>query len=163
MERSKFLIDKLNLIPHPEGGYYKEIYRADEIIPKGIIDDFSGNRNLSTSIYYMLVTNDVSHLHKIKSDEIWHFYEGSAIIIHLIKSNGNYEKFVLGNNPPTENFQVIIPKNNLFAAELKDKSSYALVGCTVAPGFHFDDFTLAERNRLIEDYPKLKKLILKFT
>ncbi len=164
MIRYNYLIEKLKLVPHPEGGYFKEIYRSDEIIPANSIPSFPFPRNVSTSIYYLLIKNDISHFHRIKSDEIWHYYEGSSVIIHIIDIDGNYHIKKLGNKlEEEENFQAIVPKGTWFAAEISDKDSFALVGCTVAPGFHFDDFELGDRKELTGKFPQHRDLIIKFT
>lgn len=159
------IIEQLRLMPHPEGGYFKEIYRSKEFIGKESLPiRFESARTLSTSIYYMLTENDISLFHKIQSDEIWHFYKGTTIIIHQISSDGIYTEFKLGSNLGAGELpQIIIKNNNWFAAEVKDKNSFGLVGCTVSPGFDFKDFELAERYTLIEKFPEHEKLIKKFT
>lgn len=164
MERTLYLIKTLNLTPHPEGGYFKEIYRSEEIIPDRTISGFEGERNVSTSIYFLLAGNDKSMFHKIKSDELWHFYEGAGITIHTIDKNGKYKALRLGDNlKENEQYQIIVPGNTWFAAEVNEKHSYALVGCTVAPGFDFKDFQLGKRKELISLFPQHSKLINKFT
>ena len=161
----KFYIDKLGLQKHPEGGYYKEIYRSDEIILKeNLPGRYDGNRNFLTSIYFLLEEGSISLFHKIKSDEIWHFYDGSAIKIYTLKNDGELSVDFLGKNlDDGEMFQVIIEKGNWFCAEVVNKKSFVLAGCMVAPGFDFDDFKLAERNELIKNFPVHKKLIERFT
>lgn len=159
------LVKKLELQKHPEGGYFKEIYRSEDTVPIEIFPDRNNSlkpyRNFCTSIYYLLVHEDVSVFHKIKSDEIWHFYQGSPILLHILNENtGEYLSKELGSK---NQFQVIIPKNVWFAAEVKDKNLYSLVGCTVSPGFEFEDFTIAKREELLEKFPKYKELIKKFT
>lgn len=163
MMNSKEIISKLKLQPHPEGGFFKETYRSDELIDtKTLPSRFNGKRAFSTSIYYLLEGEDFSSFHKIKSDEIWHFYFGSPVVLHLIYENGDYANIELGNNiSEGQNFQIIIPHNTWFAAEVKDKSSFTLVGCTVAPGFNFDDFLLADKS-LLEEFPQHQNLIKKF-
>ncbi|MCS7052124.1 MAG: cupin domain-containing protein [Ignavibacterium sp.] len=161
-QKAKFYIEKLDLKPHPEGGYYKEIYRSAESI---IIPDYTLNRkkqrNFSTSIYFLLEGNDKSHFHKLTSDEIWHFYDGSDIKIILLDELGNLTEVILGKEAHC--FQYTIKKNLWFAAELIDKKSFALIGCTVSPGFEFEDFELADRNYLLSLFPQHEKIIKKFT
>ncbi|MDA3861074.1 MAG: cupin domain-containing protein [Melioribacteraceae bacterium] len=165
MNKSKQWISKLNLKPHPEGGYYSEVYRSDEIISSASLNKrYSGSRSISTSIYFLLNGNQFSAFHKIKSDELWHFYDGSAINIYIVSENGVLEIVKLGIGiEENETPQVVIPKNVWFAAQPIDSSGYTLVGCTVAPGFDFIDFELGKRQTLIQKYPQHEKIISKFT
>jgi len=165
MKKAKQWISNLKLIPHPEGGYFSEVYRSDEVIPKECLNKrYSNTHSISTSIYFLLNVNEFSAFHKIKSDEIWHFYDGSAIEIYLISNNGNLEIKKLGLNfEKNELPQIVIPKNVWFAAAPIDKKCFSLVGCTVAPGFEFEDFELAKREDLLNKYPQHNNLILQFT
>lgn len=164
-EKAKYYIEKLNMIPHPEGGYFKEIYRSGEIYSEEHLPDrYGGERSFSTSIYYLLEGEQVSTFHKLKSDEIWHFYGGSALKVYIIKNAGHVEEIILGNNLyKGEIFQYVIPNNYWFGAELIDKSSYSLIGCTVAPGFDFSDFEQGKRSMLLRQFPALEDLIIKLT
>lgn len=158
-EKAKYYIQKLQLKKHPEGGYFREIYRAAEMF---YVDKPGKNqkRNVSTSIYFLLEGTQVSKFHRLKSDELWHFYDGNAVKIYVLNENGNLIKIVLGNKVDKGAvFQAVIPKNSWFAAELVNKRSFALIGCTVAPGFDFMDFELADRNNLKNNYPEHKDLI----
>ena len=162
-EKAKYYIQKLQLEKHPEGGFYKEIYRAGEMI---FIDtpDKRMKRNYSTSIYFLLEGNQVSKFHRLKSDELWHFYDGEIIIIHIINEKGELSQIKLGNKiDEGESFQIVIKKNNWFAAELVNKRSYSLVGCTVSPGFDFTDFEFGNRKELISQFPNLEALIIRLT
>ena len=157
----KKIINKLNLKKHSEGGYFSEVYRAKEIIKKNSLPKrFIGNRNISTSIYFLLCDNEFSAFHKLKADEVWHFYSGSPLNIYIIQKNGKLKKIILGEK---YNYQLVIEKEQWFAAEVSEDNSYSLVGCTVAPGFDFRDFTLGDRNKLIKLFPKHKKLIERLT
>jgi len=160
IKTAKYWIEELKLEKHPEGGWFREIYRSEEIVGKeGLPKGFSGARNISTSIYYLLEGNDFSSFHRIKSDEIWHYYVGVSSIEILFIQNGKLKKQVCGNKPEQgQHFQIIVPKNTWFAARLTDRKGFALVGCTVSPGFHFDDFELATNN-LLKEYPHLKNEI----
>ncbi len=164
-EKSKFYISNLQLKPHPEGGYYREVYRSEEFINSEYLPQrFNSNRNFSTSIYFLLDGEQRSNFHRLKSDEIWHFYDGSSIIIFVINENGNLFKYFLGENlSKGETFQVVVKQNCWFAAELKEKNSFGLVGCTVSPGFDYKDFELADRNFLIKQFPQHEEIIKKFT
>lgn len=161
----KALIEKLNLFPHPEGGYFSEVYKASELIDQiALPKRFISSRAFSTSIYYLLVQNQKSLFHKILSDEVWHFYKGSSLTLHQIDENGNYRKFILGNDIwDNENPQIVIKNNTWFAAEINDKNNYSLVGCTVSPGFEFEDFFIGKRDELLIKYPLHRDIILKFT
>jgi predicted cupin superfamily sugar epimerase len=160
-KKAQYYIEKLDLIKHPEGGYYKEIYRSNEYF---IIPDYSlkkKERNYSTSIYFLLEGKDKSHFHKLNSDEIWHFYDGSDVRIIIIDNSGNLSEILLGKE--SGNFQFTIKKNCWFAAELVDEDLFALIGCTVSPGFDFEDFILGKREELINLFPQHKTIIKKFT
>ncbi len=164
-EQSKYYISKLQLMPHPEGGYFKEVYRSDEIImSENLPKRFTSNRNYSTSIYFLLDGEQKSNFHRLKSDEIWHFYEGSSIKIFVIDVLGNLSEYLLGKNlDEGGKFQLVIKRNNWFAAELKEENSYSLIGCTVSPGFNYEDFELADRNNLQKQFPQHEEIIKKFT
>lgn|SRR5574338_12042 len=162
-EKAKYYIQKLQLNKHPEGGYYREIYRSGEII---FIDAPNQNRkrNVSTSIYFLLEGSQKSKFHKLKSDELWHFYDGTAVKIYILDGNGKLTETMIGRDIENgELFQTTIGKNNWFAAEVMDKRSFSLIGCTVSPGFDFSDFELAKRANLLNKFPDHKELILRFT
>lgn len=155
------LINKLGLKQHPEGGFFAETFRSKHLmeLPKD-----KGSRNLCTVIYYLLPGDQFSSFHSIGSDEIWHFYLGSSVTLHIIKDNGRLYEIRLGVEVDKgEIFQVVINANSWFAASVNDTSSYSLVGCTVAPGFDFRDWTPASRKELLIKYPKHKKIIKKYT
>jgi uncharacterized protein len=121
---------------------------------------FSGDRNISTSIYYLLEGDDFSAFHRIKSDEIWHFYTGTSAIEIISVEEGKIRKQFLGDNPrENQFFQIVVPKNTWFAARLVNKQGFALAGCTVSPGFHFDDFEMANQE-LIWQFPGIEKEIV---
>lgn len=164
-KKAKAYIKKLQLKPHPEGGYYKELYRAGELIlPDHLPTRFKSSRTFSTSIYFLLEGKQISTFHRLKADELWHFYDGSTLIIYIIDESGELRKLKLGSNVEDgEMFQVQIKNNNWFGAELLDKSSYALIGCTVSPGFEFEDFELGDKIELSKKYPEHKNIILKLT
>jgi len=160
-----YWINKLGLEKHPEGGYFKEIYRSDEQHHQSALPErYGGHRNFGTAIYFLLDRDDFSAFHRLNSDETWHLYEGGPLRIHAIDPDGNYQQTKLGLDlEKGEQPFAIMPRGCWFAAELIDKSTYALVGCTVAPGFHFDDFELAERQELIRKFPKHSELISNMT
>lgn len=158
-------IKKLRLEKHPEGGWFKEVYRSDEEISgEHLPGRYSGSRHHSTSIYFLLTSDTFSALHRIKSDELWHFYEGSPVTIYMIDDGGNYSEFTLGRDIESgELLQCVIPHGVWFGAKVYSADSFCLVGCTVAPGFHFDDFELGEREELMKLFPQHKKIIEKLT
>jgi len=161
--KAKQYIEKLNLSSHPEGGFFKEVYRAEEKT-NHLPERYLGDRAFSTSIYFLLEGNQFSSFHKLKSDELWHFYDGSSIKIYIINPQGNLIPKILGRKIESgEVFQIVIPHDHWFAAELIDKNSFALIGCTVAPGFEFADFELAEREKLISLFPTHSNLISRLT
>lgn len=151
-----YWIEKLNLAKHPEGGWFKEIYRSeDQVASHALPEGFQGDRNFCTSIYYLLEKEDFSALHRIKSDEIWHFYTGTSAVEIISVEHGILKKQILGDkDEPIQFFQIVVPKNCWFAARLLDKNGFALVGCTVSPGFHFNDFEMGTAN-LINQFPEL--------
>ena len=165
MKTAEYWIDKLKLEKHPEGGYFREIYRSDEEIPAtGLPSRYEGKRAFSTSIYYLLRSGEFSAFHRLKSDEIWHFYAGTSLRLFIITPEGEIYRHSIGNNPDqNEQLQVVIPRGNWFAASVALEGSYTLMGCTVAPGFDFGDFELGKRNELIEDFPSLKEIITAYT
>ncbi len=165
MKSAAYWIRNLELIPHPEGGYYRETYRAQEsIAANGLPDRFKGLRQFSTAIYYLLEGKQYSKFHRLKSDEMWHFYAGTGLVIYSIDENGNLEKFELGADfGKGERLQVVIPAGHWFGAHVVKPTSYALTGCTVSPGFDFGDFETAKKEEMLKQYPKHKAIIQKLT
>ncbi|MDP1676306.1 MAG: cupin domain-containing protein [Bacteroidota bacterium] len=156
---------RLKLQPHPEGGYFKEIYRAEGIISQlNLPMRFSGGRAYSTAIYYLLESGDFSSLHRLHSDEQWFHIDGCALTIHSIDPTGNYSKHYIGKNFEAGEFPyAVVPHGNWFGGTVDKSESFALVGCVVAPGFDFDDFELANKGKLIKLFPQHKALIEKLT
>ncbi len=159
------IVRTLEMNPHPEGGFYKETYRSKGIIPENILgSSFSGKRNYCTAIYFLLTSDNFSAFHKIKQDEIWHYYQGSSLYVHVIDHNGKYKRYEVGINLDEGALpQLVVPAGYWFASSVKDANSYSLVGCTVSPGFDFEDFELAERKSLVQEYPKYTEVITQFT
>ena len=154
----------LELLPHPEGGYYKETYRSSEMISSTALPDrFEGDRHFSTAIYFMLRSEDRSVFHRIKSDEVWHFYQGSTLLIYVLQQN-QLKIYKLGSDiEKGESLQIVIPANCWFGAHVEKHHSFALCGCTVAPGFDFRDFEMAHRKDLIKKYPEFEMEIIHLT
>lgn len=157
MSRIETLIQDLELQAHPEGGYFKETYRSAERHPQG--PTFPSERNLCTGIYFLLTSESFSAFHRIRSDEMWHFYEGDPFEVHVIHPDGRFETLALGPGK----YQALVPAGAWFASGVRSGGDYSLVGCTVAPGFDFQDFELAEAESLIAQYPQHRDCILKFT
>jgi predicted cupin superfamily sugar epimerase len=162
-ERAQYLKERLDLSELlGEGGYYKETYRSDKTIILPCQTD--GERSISTSIYYLLDGAQFSAFHRLKSDEIWHFYIGSSVTLYIINKMENLSEVKLGSNiEKGELFQIQVRAESWFAATVNDISSYALIGCTVSPGFDYLDFELGDRKKLIERYPQHRSIIEKFT
>ena len=159
MNNAKFYIDHLQLQKHPEGGWFKENYRSTEIIKHSCLDArFSGDRNISTSIYFLLEKGEFSAFHKIKSDETWHFHDGSALELYSISPEGELKTQKLGLDITNGELpQITIPQGYYFAA--KPLGNYTFVGCTVAPGFDFDDFEMPDKKKLIGFFPNLQAFL----
>lgn len=164
-QTAKKLISQFNLQKHPEGGYFKETYRSEGVIPEAVFPDtFEGSRNYCTGIYFLLTSDTFSAFHKIRQDEMWHFYQGSPLTIHMISPEGNYSKQVVGLDFENGELpQFTVPKEYWFAAEVNEPDNYSFVGCTVSPGFDFRDFELAERNPLSSRFPQYKEIISRLT
>ena len=159
------IIQQLRLRPHPEGGYFRESYRAQGKIPKTVLTGaFKGNRSYSTAIYFLLPKGSRSSFHRILSDEIWHFYLGGPITIFELHNNGKIKKTVLGPLiHKNQKLQYVVPANCWFGAYPNPETKFALAGCTVSPGFDFADFELADRAGLLKRFPKAREEILKLT
>ncbi len=165
MKKFDYLIDILKLKEHPEGGYFAEVLRSNEIIEKESLPSrYKDNRCLFTSIYFLLYEDKYSAFHRLKSDEIWHFYEGTRLLIHIIENKNSLKSISLGKDiKKGDEYSALIKAGTWFAAEVENKTSFSLVGCTVAPGFEYDDFELGKRERLIKLYPKHRKIIERLT
>lgn len=159
------LVKQLELLPHPEGGFYKETYRSSltlsrECLPTG----FNGERNIATGIYFLIEKGNFSALHKIKSDETWHFYAGDALEVIEISENGIVTITAIGPDIlKGETFQYTVKANTWFGSRVRDGGGFSLVGCTVYPGFDFNDFEMAGRHELIKRFPQHQTLITELT
>jgi len=162
---ARFWINHLQLTHHVEGGSFREVYRSALITDSSSLPAvFNGQRNFCTSIYFLLERDQFSAFHKIKSDETWHFYTGDSLLIYEINEEGNLHTHRLGKDPAKgESFQCIIKAGNWFASVVEEGGTYALVGCTVSPGFDFTDFELADRTALSNQYPLHASLIRQLT
>lgn len=154
---AQYFIENLQLEEHPEGGFYASTFRSDHEIAVHNVE-----RPLYTSIYFLLRSQDLSHLHRLKSDEIWYYHAGSSLTVHMIYPDGTYEAKKLGLNLDAgEVPQVAVPKNTIFGSSVDDEGTFSLVGCMVAPGFDFADFELFTQEELLADYPQHEAVIRK--
>jgi uncharacterized protein len=162
---ANYWIGKLGLEAHPEGGYFRQTYKADLMLAKeSLPEEFSGARAASTAIYFLLRGEEFSAFHRLRSDEVWHFYVGSTLVVHVIDEAGRYSEILLGNDPEAgEALQAVVKAGCWFASRVKDGKSFALVGCTVAPGFDFDDFEMGRREELVREYPQCREVIERLT
>lgn len=158
-------IERLHLTPHPEGGYFIESYRSPHTLATAHLPrTYDAPRALATAIYFLLEGGDFSAFHRLKGDEIWHHYGGGALTLHRIDPDGSMDAAILGNDLTAgERPQVIIPAGTWFAAAVSDPNSYALAGCTMAPGFSFADLELADRDALVRAYPEHAAIIARLT
>ncbi len=153
------LVQRFDLKPHPEGGFYSETYRSIESIPGTALPDrFTGDRYFSSAIYFLLEKGNFSAFHRIKSDECWHFYSGDPLWIHVLYEDGRAETIILGNTEDAV-YQYVVPAGCWFASETAPTGIFSLVGCTVAPAFDFADFELAKAEELIRNFPAHQNLI----
>lgn len=142
------IIDALDLNPHPEGGFYRETYRSE-----AEVEAFGGEfRDACTAIYFLLPEGVCTDWHRVRSDELWHFYEGSDLILEIVNSEGSFTQLTLGRGATAHSvYQGLVPQNCWQRAY--STGSYSLVGCTVAPGFEFEDFEMINAKELAQRYP----------
>lgn len=159
---ASYYIKQLKLQPHPEGGYYKRSYCCDRLIDATLVDSqLQGQRSLCTAIYFLLQRGNFSAFHKLASDEMWHFYDGDPLLIHIIDPQGNYSQQCVGRDiSKGQQMQWVVPAYHWFASEVMQGGDYTLVGCTVSLGFDFKDFQLADKH-LITRYPQHKDVIMR--
>lgn len=155
------IIEQLELQPHPEGGFYRRTYCSRERITRSNADGASTQRHASTGIYYLLHDQAYSAWHRIDADEMWHFYAGDPLLIHMLDEQGAYNVQRLGDmlHDPKAAFQLVVPAGCWFAAEREGTQGYSLVGCTVAPGFEFGSFELADTQTLLRRCPRHEAVI----
>ena len=166
MKTAAYWIERYHMQQHPEGGYFAETYRAAEQVPHAALPDrFGGNRSFSTAIYFLLESHQYSALHRIQADELWHFYAGDPLEVFVIHpASGALEIIRLGPDPEAgEVFQAVVSAGAWFGSRPAAGAAYSLVGCTVAPGFDFADFELADRAVLLAEFPQYEELIRQLT
>jgi len=159
------LIQTFNLQPHPEGGYFKETYRSEgKVLTNDPPHHFPNHRNYSTAIYFLIEDTNFSALHRIKSDEIWHFYAGDALEVIEIDLEGNLIKTQVGADLKNgQTFQYMVKAGHWFGSRVLKGGQFSFVGCTVSPGFDFNDFELAIRQELIALFPQHTQVITEMT
>ena len=162
---AKYWIEKLRLEAHPEGGYFRQTYRSEvsiarEALPAG----FAGARAASTAIYFLLEGENFSAFHRLRSDEVWHFYAGEPLVVHVIEPEGKCSRILLGRDLEAgQVLQAVVRAGCWFASHVADWNSFAVVGCTVAPGFEFEDFEMGKRAELTARYPQHWGLVERLT
>jgi len=148
LHTAEYWMDSLKLEPHPEGGFFREVYRSGD----------------STSIYFLLAGDEFSAFHRLRKDEIWHFYDGSPLLVHTLTADGKHKMRRLHNNMEKNTSpQITIPRKTWLAGEVEKAAGYSLIGCTMAPAFNYDDFELGDESSLVKLYPRHKKLIQRLT
>jgi predicted cupin superfamily sugar epimerase len=159
------IIDSLGLRPHPEGGYYRETYRADETLQSySLPQRYGGPRSFCTAIYYLLTSGDCSSMHRLRSDELFHFYLGDPVEMLLLFPDGTGKSVTLGPGVlEGMHLQVTVPRGVWQGCRLAGKGQFALMAATVSPGFEFDDFELGNRDELTGLYPHFEEKIRALT
>jgi predicted cupin superfamily sugar epimerase len=191
LKNANYWIEVLRLEPHPEGGYFRQTYKSElAVVPALDIahpgaqnatrmgqPSFSDARAASTAIHFLIEGENFSAFHRLRSDEIWHFYAGDSLTVHVIDPEGEYSSILLGSDAECgETFQAVVKAGCWFASEISRNPHFwqnrpelghpkpwALVGCTVAPGFEFEDFDLAKREELVERYPQHRGVVERLT
>ena len=163
-DNADYWIRSLSLVPHPEGGFFRESYRSTDIVPADTFAGrFNGARNVCTGIYYLVTEGNFSAFHRIRSDEMWHFYAGGPLELHVLNGSGLSTVTIGRDVGSGELLQYVVPAGAWFASAPAQGSTYSLLGCTVSPGFDFADFELADRSNLALDYPGHTELITRYT
>ncbi|MEO6313869.1 MAG: cupin domain-containing protein [Chitinophagaceae bacterium] len=165
MKPAAYWISKLQLAQHVEGGSYSRTYSSPLILPlHQLPHQFNGARPVATAIYFLLENGQFSAMHRIASDKMWHFYYGDPLVIYEIDPAGNLAEQLLGSNPEkNENFQCVVKAGSWFGSRIKQGGNYSLVGCTVSPGFDFEDFEMGRRSVLTTLYPQHGDIITMLT
>ena len=158
-------IKNLRLEPHPEGGYYRETYRSDVLLARAALPaGFGGPRPASTAIYFLVEGENFSAFHRMRSDELWHFYAGSPLLLHVIDPAGVYSALLVGNDPEKGQIpQAVVAAGSWFGSHVAGWKSWSLLGCTVSPGFDFADFEIGRRAKLVTQFPQHQQIIQRLT
>jgi predicted cupin superfamily sugar epimerase len=156
-ETGNYWIKYLNLQPHPEGGYYKEVFRSRRQVLRA---GEGAPKQACTSIYYLLEGDDFSGFHRIASDELWYFHKGSPLLIHVIDESGNYKAHELSDTE-TGSLSLAVEAGLWFASSIASGEGFTLVSCAVAPGFEFSEFEMAVKEEMVTVYPQHSALLNK--
>jgi hypothetical protein len=158
IQNADYWISHLNMIPHPEGGYYKEVFRSRiEVLKKGSSDE----KQALSSIYYLLQGTDYSGFHRLASDEIWYYHQGESLFIYELTAMGLLKTLELSDRE-TGDLSVVIEAGSWFAAGIPSGMGFSLVSCAVAPAFYFSDFEIAKRNKLKQLFPQYARIVERF-
>jgi predicted cupin superfamily sugar epimerase len=160
------LIHLLRLQPHPkEGGYFRETYRSDELLsPAALAPRYGAARSVGTAIYYLLTPTTYSAIHRLKSDEVFHFYLGGPVRMLQLFPDGGGETIILGSDLVRgQRLQTVVPRGVWQGSLLEPGGDFALLGCTVAPGFDYADYEAGQRESLVRRYPQFTDLIQSLT
>ena len=149
------LVQQLELLPHPEGGYYRETYRS--------ILKNKEEQSLMTSIYFLLTSDSPSRFHRIQSDEHWYFHEGDPLSIHQLVDN-RLETIYLGLDlEKSQTPHALVKGKTIFGSEIQAADGYALVSCVVSPGFDFTTFELFSKEDLLPQFSAHAAIIERLT
>lgn len=150
-ENIQYWLNQLDLQPHPEGGYYKEIIKAKS--------NNLNERPVYSSIYFLLTHDNISHFHRIDADEIWYYHAGDSLTVHMIHSDGRYQSVTIGKDLEAGDvLQYVVPRGTIFASSIEGENGYALVGCMCQPAFEFEHFELLSKEWLNNQFPSLKDI-----
>ncbi|MFN5865988.1 MAG: cupin domain-containing protein [Candidatus Kapaibacterium sp.] len=150
------IIEHLQLLPHPEGGFYREYYRGDLNVSTP-----QGDRSTATAIYFYLPPHSRSHFHRLRNDELWFWQHGGTATAYLLHNDGTLDTHQVASPASAHRGFILFPRDTWFAAETQSEG--VLVSCVVAPGFSFADFELAGRTELLEAYPAHAEVIARCT
>ncbi len=149
-------IAALSLAPHPEGGYYREMYRsAGTISAQALPREYGGPRAYVTSIYFLLKSGECSRYHRLRSDELWYFHAGAPLVLSVIGPSGGMTRCRMGFAAAAGDvLQCVVPAEHWFGAAVDEPDSFSLISCAVAPGFDFTDFELGARAAMLATFPQ---------
>ena len=161
MVTAQDIIEKLDLKPHREGGFYAESWRAPERLAVNALPPrYSGARSISTAIYYLITPESFSRLHRLRSDEIFHFYLGDPVEFLLLGAEGKGTTILVGPDVMADQVpQLVVRRGTWQGARLVPGGRFALLGTTMAPGFEYDDFEEGRRPELVAAFPAYRKAI----
>jgi hypothetical protein len=159
-EDARALVDRLRLAPHPEGGFFRETFRSSLVLP---VEDREGTRAASTAIYFLLPSATFSAFHVVRSDEVWHFYDGDPLELVELMADGTLVRTILGRDLARGQVPQHVVRADVLQAARPLGERFALVGCTVAPGFVFDDFAMPSRAELTARFPQHAAAIVELT